>query len=434
MKIPAFDTQNADFRKRWQAFLQNPGRLEEVAAQAKAIIEEVRKKGDAALLRLTRDLDGFPASGMESLVVDQDACRDAWASLSPDMQEALALASERIASFHRREAQALSSWRMQDEYGNVLGQEIRPLERVGIYAPGGRAAYPSSVLMNAIAAQVAGVEEIYVATPAPQGAPRSEVLAACHLAGVKRVFLLGGAQAIAALALGTATVPRVDKITGPGNAWVVAAKKLLFGEVGLDAPAGPSEVAVVADGSSSPAWAAWDLLAQAEHDPEARVFLLSPDARWMSSVQKHLEEALPSLPRREIIGASLENSALARTQDVEEALALANDIAPEHLVLALAEAEKWLSSVRHAGAVFLGAASVQALGDYLAGPNHVLPTAGAARFASALSVMDFVKRLSVVSLSQAGAWALSPQGALLARAEGLEAHARAMEARLQDLP
>jgi histidinol dehydrogenase len=393
------------------------------------IIVDVRARGDAAVLEYTVMFDRIKAPSMAALELAPAAFEAAFEGLGAEQRDALVVAAERIRTYHRH--QHVKSWSFTEGDGTRLGQQVTPLERVGIYVPGGKAAYPSSVLMNALPAQVAGVHEIVMVVPTPNGARSPLVLAAAHIAGVTRAFTIGGAQAIAALAYGTATIPAVDKIVGPGNAYVAAAKRRVFGVVGIDMIAGPSEIIVIADGTANPDWIAMDLFSQAEHDEAARAILLSPDAGLIDAVAESMERQLPAMARREIIAASLANrGALVRVRDLEEACAIANDIAPEHLELAVAEPEELLGRIRNAGAIFVGHFSSEALGDYCAGPNHVLPTARSARFSSPLGVYDFQKRTSVIAVSRQGAQTLGRLASTLARGEGLPAHAASAEYRL----
>jgi histidinol dehydrogenase len=408
------------------------------------IIADVRARGDAALLELTAQLDGVHAASMADLEIGAAELRAALDAITPAQRSALMAAADRVRSYHQRQLEASSrSWQYRDHDGSLLGQKVTPLDRVGIYVPGGKAAYPSSVLMNAIPAQVAGVGEIIMVVPtparrdgtakSPQGERNALVLAAAHIAGAHRVFTLGGAQAVAALAYGTATVPRVDKITGPGNAYVASAKRRVFGQVGIDMIAGPSEILVLADGSTAPDWVAMDLFSQAEHDELAQSILLCPDADYIAAVHAAIERLLPEMPRRDIIRASLEGrGALIHTRSMEEACAISNRIAPEHLEVSSRNPAQWEPLLKHAGAIFLGAYTSESLGDYCAGPNHVLPTAGTARFSSPLGVYDFVKRSSLIEVSEAGAQVLGPVAAELAYGEGLQAHARAAQMRLSN--
>jgi len=370
---------------------------------------------------------------MGALELTQQDFAAAYAAITPAQRAALQAAAARIHSYHERQLDACGcSWSYRDEDGTLLGQKVTPLDRVGIYVPGGKAAYPSSLLMNAIPAHVAGVGQIVMVVPTPRGERNALVLAAAHVAGVTRAFTIGGAQAVAALAYGTATVPKVDKITGPGNAYVASAKKHVFGMVGIDMIAGPSEILVLADGSTPPDWVAMDLFSQAEHDELAQSILLCPDAAYLAEVLAQIERLLPGMPRREVIRASLEGrGALIRTRSMEEACEIANRIAPEHLEVSSRDPHRWEPLLRHAGAIFLGAYTSESLGDYCAGPNHVLPTSGTARFSSPLGVYDFQKRSSLIEVSEDGAQALGPIAAELAYGEGLQAHAQAAEMRLR---
>ncbi len=420
---------SADFDARLRALTAwEDTQDREVAAAVEEIVSRVRAEGDAALLEYTRRFDGHSVASASALEVPRGRPRAALAGLAAAQRQALEAAARRIRDFHRRQVQ--ESWQYRDEHGSLLGQRIAPLERVGVYVPGGKASYPSSVLMNAIPAKVAGVGEVIMAAPAPAGDLGAMVLAAAAAAGVDRVFAIGGAQAVAALAYGTATVPAVDKIVGPGNRYVAAAKRRVFGQVGIDMLAGPSEILIVSDARSDPEWLALDLFSQAEHDEDARAMLLSDSAELLDRVAAAVAALLPGMARREIIAASLErHGALIQVRDLEEAVALVNRIAPEHLELAVDDPERLLPMVRHAGAIFLGRETPEAFGDYCAGPNHVLPTAGTARFSSPLGVYDFVKRSSLMSASAEGARMMAPLAATLARAESLEAHARSAECR-----
>lgn len=392
------------------------------------IIERVRAEGDAALLEYTQRFDQHPASTLSELVLDRVQLASALERIDGDLRQALHEASDRIRVFHERQKE--QSWDFEDALGNRLGQRILPLARVGIYVPGGKASYPSSVLMNAIPAKVAGVEDVVMVVPTPAGVVNDAVLAAAAMAGVDRVFTIGGAQAVAALAYGTESVPAVDKITGPGNRFVAEAKRQVFGQVGIDMVAGPSEILIVADGSADPAWMAMDLFSQAEHDEQAQAILISPDADYLSAVYREIERLLPTMPRAEIISASLANrGALIQVADLPSAFELVNLLGPEHLELALVDPEAWIDSVRVAGAIFMGPASSESLGDYCAGPNHVLPTSGTARFSSPLGVYDFQKRSSIIHCSHSGAKQLANVASTLARAESLSAHARSAELR-----
>lgn len=392
------------------------------------IIKQVRSAGDEQLLALTRTFDNLDAQSMSQLEIDKGELADAWARLDLSSQQALTTAADRIRRFHQRQRE--DSWSFTDELGCELGQKIQPLDRVGVYVPGGRAAYPSSVLMTLIPAKVAGVEEVVVVSPTPSGERNDMVLAALHLAGADRVFTLGGAQAVAALAYGTESVPRVDKIVGPGNAFVAAAKKQVFGQVGIDMIAGPSEVLVITDGTTEVEWAVLDLFSQAEHDASAQAILISTDRGFLQQVAQMIEGKLPTMQRADIIRESLDGrGALIYCEDREQALEVANRIAAEHLELAVADPDPWIAGLRHAGAIFIGPHTGETFGDYMAGPSHVLPTFGTARFASPLGVYDFQKRSSMIRMSRHAAESLSAQTDLLATSEGLEAHALAARVR-----
>lgn len=401
-----------------------------VEATVRAILEQVKNRGDAALLEYTARFDHWTPADAAALEIDPSSTSDARRQLPATVRAALETAAARIQDFHQRQLQP--SWQYREADGTVLGQQITALDRAGLYVPGGKAAYPSSVLMNAIAAKVAGVRELIMVTPAPGGHVNATVLAAAALAGVDRVFRLGGAQAVAAMAYGTETIPGVDKIVGPGNAYVAAAKRFVFGVVGIDMVAGPSEILVIADGSTDPDWVAMDLFSQAEHDEIAQAVLLCPDAAYLDRVAASMVRQLADLPRADIIRASLTHrGALIRVRDLDEACEISNRIAPEHLELSVAEPETLLPKIRHAGAIFMGKFSSESLGDYCAGPNHVLPTSRTARFSSPLGVYDFQKRSSIIHVSPDGALTLGKIAATLARAEGLEAHARAADWRLK---
>lgn len=399
------------------------------------IIAAVRERGDQALLEFTQQFDRRAVENPAALEVSSKARQAAIVGLAEEQMQALRVAAERIRVYH--ESQVQQSWQIEDDAGSVLGQNISAIERVGVYVPGGKASYPSSVLMNVIPARVAGVNEIIMAVPAPDDELNPIVLAAAELAGVDRVLTIGGAQAVAAFAYGTKTVPRVDKIVGPGNKYVAAAKRAVFGRVGLDMVAGPSEILIVSDANSDPHWMAMDLFSQAEHDEDAQAILISPDAGFLDRVQSAIEALLPTMERQEIIRAALaRRGALIQVEDLTQAIALANRIAPEHLQLAVERPRELLAQVRHAGAVFLGRHTPEALGDYCAGSNHVLPTSATARFSSPLGVYDFQKRTSVIECSPAGAAELARTASVLARSEALTAHARSAEYRFapQDSP
>lgn len=429
--ISRLDLSDADFEPAFARLMVNPAEADpDLSAAVSRIVADVAKEGDNALLRLTNELDGRDVSDAASLRVDDHDIAQALKKIDPAVQTALEKAAERIRVFHER--QKISSWQYEDEEGNTLGQRISALDRVGIYVPGGRASYPSSVLMNAIPAKVAGVGQIAMVAPAPRGEINPVVLAAASLAGVDDVFTVGGAQAVAALAYGTGTLPRVDKIVGPGNRYVAEAKRQVFGRVGIDMVAGPSEILIIGDGSVDPEWVAMDLFAQSEHDEYAQAILISTDATYLSAVSDALERLLPTLSRCEIVSASLRNrGALIKVPDMDAAVELSNRIAPEHLELAVSEPEALMDGIRAAGAIFMGANSSEALGDYCAGPNHVLPTAGSARFASPLGVYDFQRRSSVIHVSQAGAQALGEVASVLAEAESLEAHGLSAKKRMR---
>ncbi|HEY2815553.1 MAG TPA: histidinol dehydrogenase [Casimicrobiaceae bacterium] len=403
---------------------------DEIDRTVGTIIADVHARGDAALLEYTQRFDRLEVDRVESLEIARAETSAAFDGLSPANRDALTTAAARIRVFH--EQQKAEGFSFRDSSGNELGQRVTPLDRVGLYVPGGKAAYPSSVLMNAIPAQVAGVREFIVAVPTPGGNRNPLVLAAAHLVQATRVFTIGGAQAIAALAYGTSTIPAVDKICGPGNAYVAAAKRRVFGRVGIDMIAGVSEILVIADASANPDWIALDLFSQAEHDAMAQAILLTPDRRMIERVQASVQRLIGEMPRAAIIAASFaKRGALILTRDLADACALANRIAPEHLELAVADPDALLPQLRHAGAIFCGHHACEAIGDYCAGPNHVLPTGRTARFSSPLGVYDFQKRTSVIRISDAGARALAPIASVLARGEGLIAHARSAEARLE---
>lgn len=394
------------------------------------IIADVRQHGDAHVLKLTQQFDRHPAHQFSDLELTQEQLKAAFEALSTDVREALELAAERIRSFH--EAQKQDGWSYVDALGNTLGQKVTPLDRVGIYVPGGLASYPSSVLMNAIPAHVAGVPEIVMVVPAPKGELNPLVLAAAYLAGVNRVFTIGGAQAVAALAYGTQTVPCVDKITGPGNRFVAAAKRAVFGQVGIDMIAGPSEILVYAEGQNNAKWLAMDLLSQAEHDTVAQAILITPDAQLLDDVAQAIEEHLAALPKADIARTSIANrGALVLVKDRLEAIELINQVAPEHLQLCVDDAEQMSQDIRHAGAIFMGRFTPEAIGDYCAGPNHVLPTSGTARFSSPLGVYDFQKRSSLIMCSETGVKSLAKTADILAQQENLDAHARSARYRYQ---
>jgi len=445
-------TADAGFETQFKARLHWSGETDAAIEQRVAeILADVRQRGDAAVLDYTARFDGLSAPNMAALELTQTDFKAAFDAIPLAQREALQSAAARVRKYHEAQKKASGeSWSYRDEDGTLLGQKVTPLDRVGIYVPGGKAAYPSSLLMNAIPAHVAGVQEIIMVVPTPvrgsvatggsgeqaassKGERNELVLAAAYVAGVTRAFTIGGAQAVAALAYGTQTVPKVDKITGPGNAYVASAKKHVFGQVGIDMIAGPSEILVLADGTTPADWVAMDLFSQAEHDELAQSILLCPDAAYLDAVQREIERLLPQMPRAEIIAKSLTGrGALIHTRSMEEACAISNRIAPEHLEVSSREPHQWEPLLKHAGAIFLGAYTSESLGDYCAGPNHVLPTSGTARFSSPLGVYDFQKRSSLIEVSEAGAQSLGQIASVLAHGEGLQAHARAAEMRLKD--
>ncbi|PLW82918.1 histidinol dehydrogenase [Kineobactrum sediminis] len=425
------DTRDSDFAQRLARLTEwEQGLDEAVNTTVAAILSAVQQRGDAAVLEYTARLDHLQAATMAELEVSAAHLEAALAAIPVQQREALEQAAERIRSYHQHQLQ--ESWEYRDAEGNLLGQKITALDRVGIYVPGGKASYPSSVLMNALPAKVAGVAEIIMVVPAPGGELSDLVLAAAAVAGVDRVFTIGGAQAVAALAFGTETVPAVDKIVGPGNIYVATAKRQVFGRVGIDMIAGPSEILVICDGATNPEWIAMDLFSQAEHDENAQAILLCPDADYLDEVQACIDRLLPTMERADIIRASLAaRGALVLTRDLAEAVAISNQLAPEHLELSVLDPEALLPLVRHAGAIFMGRFTSESLGDYCAGPNHVLPTSRSARFFSPLGVYDFQKRSSLIMCSEQGVQSLGRIASVLARGEQLTAHARSAEMRLQ---
>ena len=432
--IRQLQTTAADFEAEFQRVLHWSAETDAaIETRVAEILADVKQRGDAAVLAFTARFDQLDAPDMQALELSREELKAAFDAITPAQRESLTAAAERVRSYHERQLDACGrSWSYRDADGTLLGQKVTPLDRVGIYVPGGKAAYPSSVLMNAIPAHVAGVPEIIMVVPTPRGEKNPLVLAAAYVAGVHRAFTVGGAQAVGALAYGTASIPRVDKITGPGNAYVASAKKHVFGQVGIDMIAGPSEILVLADGSTPPDWVAMDLFSQAEHDELAQSILLCPDAGYIAQVRAAIERLLPEMPRRGVIRASLEGrGALIQTRSMEEACEISNRIAPEHLEVSSADPHRWEPLLRHAGAIFLGAYTSESLGDYCAGPNHVLPTSGTARFSSPLGVYDFQKRSSLIEVSEAGAQKLGPIAAELAYGEGLQGHARAAQMRLR---
>jgi histidinol dehydrogenase len=423
-------TFEAEFKARLHWSADTDAAIEQRVAD---ILADVQKRGDVAVLDYTARFDGLEVASMSALELTQAELKAAFEAIPSAQRDALQAAAQRVRTYHEAQKKANGqSWSYRDEHGSLLGQKVTPLDRVGIYVPGGKAAYPSSVLMNAIPAHVAGVGEIIMVVPTPKGEKNALVLAAAYVAGVTRAFTIGGAQAVAALAYGTQTVPKVDKITGPGNAYVASAKKRVFGTVGIDMIAGPSEILVIADGTTPADWVAMDLFSQAEHDELAQSILLCPDAAYIDAVQEAINRLLPTMPRAAIIAKSLtDRGALILTRSMQEACDISNRIAPEHLEVSSRDPHQWEPLLKHAGAIFLGAYTSESLGDYCAGPNHVLPTSGTARFSSPLGVYDFQKRSSIIEVSQQGAQVLGKIAAELAYGEGLHAHARAAELRLR---
>ena len=434
VNIPVLNTQSADFMAQLQVRLAFDDSTDAgIQTAVTNIIAAVRARGDDAVVELTNKFDRIQVKSMAELTLTQADLKAAFDSLNDEQRTALQAAAERVRSYHEAQnAECGKSWQYTEADGTMLGQKVTPLDRVGIYVPGGKAAYPSSVLMNAIPAHVAGVEQIIMVVPTPDGVRNPLVLAAAYIAGVTTVFTIGGAQAVAALAYGTATVPRVDKIVGPGNAFVAEAKRRVFGQVGIDMIAGPSEILVIADGTTDPDWVAMDLFSQAEHDELAQSILLCPDADYVERVRASINRQIDDMPRAEVIRASLEGrGALIVTRSMDEACEISNTIAPEHLEISAVNPELWAEKIRHAGAIFMGAYTSESLGDYCAGPNHVLPTSGTARFSSPLGVYDFQKRSSLIHVSEQGAQSLGRIASTLAHGEGLTAHARSAELRLK---
>ncbi len=428
--ITKLSSSQKDFKDRLSSLLSWESVSDSnIESTVSGIIAGVRKNGDTALLDYSVKYDNVNASSVSELAISKDRLVEAFVGLSATDQSALKVASERIHSYHQRQEQ--KTWSYTESDGTMLGQKITPLDCVGIYVPGGKAAYPSSVLMNAIPAKVAGVKEVIMVVPTPSSIVNQLVLAAAHIADVDKVFTIGGAQAIAALAYGTETIPKVDKIVGPGNIYVATAKRALFGQVGIDMIAGPSEILIICDGKTDPDWIAMDLFSQAEHDEDAQSILLCPDPEFISKVESSIEKLLPKMDRQDIIRAALrDRGALITTIDIDDAINISNTIAPEHLELSVEEPEKLLSGIRHAGAIFMGRNTCEALGDYCAGPNHVLPTSGTARFSSPLGVYDFQKRSSLIMVSEKGATRLGKVAATLADGEGLQAHAESARYRI----
>jgi len=435
IKIRRLDSTNPEFKQQLSAVLAFEASEDEAIDRAVAgILADVKVRGDAAVLEYTNKFDRLNFADVGALEISWEECHAALNSLSTERRAALQTAADRVRAFHQRQQQECGAdgFVYTEADGTMLGQKITPLDRVGIYVPGGKAAYPSSVLMNAIPAKVAGVQEIIMVVPTPDGVKNELVLAAAAIAGVDRVFAIGGAQAVAALAYGTATIPPVDKIVGPGNAYVAAAKRRVFGTVGIDMIAGPSEILVLCDGTTDPDWIAMDLFSQAEHDELAQSILVCPDEDYLAKVEFSINRLLPQMPRQEIIRTSMTNrGAMIKVRDMEEACDIANLIAAEHLEISTENPQRWADRVRHAGAMFLGRFSSEAIGDYCAGPNHVLPTSRTARFSSPLGVYDFQKRSSIIFASEAGAQTLGKIASELAHGEGLQAHARSAEYRLK---
>jgi histidinol dehydrogenase len=433
--IRQLDSTAADFDAQLMAVLAFEASEDEAIDRAVAgILADVKARGDVAVLEYTHKFDRLSAASMQALEIPQAQMQQALAGLPAPRRVALQAAAERVRSYHERQKRECGSdgFTFTEADGTVLGQKVTALDKVGIYVPGGKAAYPSSVLMNAIPAKVAGVAEVIMVVPTPDGVKNQLVLAAAAIAGVDRAFTIGGAQAVGALAYGTATIAQVDKIVGPGNAYVAAAKRRVFGTVGIDMIAGPSEILVIADGSTNPDWVAMDLFSQAEHDELAQSILLCPDAAYIARVLDSINALLDTMPRKEVIRTSLTNrGALVKVRDMEEACLIANQIAAEHLEISAEQPQYWADKIRHAGAMFLGRFSSESLGDYCAGPNHVLPTSRTARFSSPLGVYDFQKRSSIIHVSEAGAQTLGKIAAELAYGEGLQAHARSAEYRLK---
>ena len=436
IQIKRLNSRDPGFREALLSSLSLPT-ADDVAIDAAVvkILMAVKEQGDTAVLAYTKQFDRLNVSSVSALEIPHQDLEGAYNSLPIQQKNALDIAAKRVRTYHERQKieAGCHSWEYEEADGTKLGQKVTPLDRVGSYVPGGKAAYPSSVLMNAIPAKVAGVAEVIMVVPTPDGARNPLVLAAAYLAGVDRVFTIGGAQAVAALAYGTNTIPAVDKIVGPGNAYVAAAKRRVFGTVGIDMIAGPSEILVLCDGSSTPDWVAMDLFSQAEHDEQAQSILLCPEAGFIEQVQESINKLLPEMPRAKVIEASLTNRALlVKVQDMNEACEIANAIAAEHLEICATDPRKWAEKIRHAGAIFMGNYTSESLGDYCAGPNHVLPTARTARFSSPLGVYDFIKRSSMIEVSEAGAQSLGEVASTLAHGEGLQAHARAAEMRLKN--
>jgi histidinol dehydrogenase len=429
--IAQLSTQQADFQKNLSALLAwESVSNKKIANTVDEIIANIKAKGDVALVDYSIQFDGVKASSMADLTIDQHTLKAAFNGLKDKEKTALQAAADRVRTYHEKQKQ--KTWTYTEDNGTLLGQKITPLDRVGLYVPGGKAAYPSSVLMNAIPAQVAGVEELIMVVPTPNGVANSLVLAAAYLSGVDSVYTVGGAQAIAALAYGTQSIPKVDKIVGPGNIYVATAKRAVFGQVGIDMIAGPSEILIICDGKTNPDWIAMDLFSQAEHDEDAQSILLCPDEGFINQVKASIAKLLPTMDRKDIITKALKDrGALIQTKDMTEAIELSNQIAPEHLELSVEDPQSMLDNIKHAGAIFMGRNTCEALGDYCAGPNHVLPTSGTARFSSPLGVYDFQKKSSLIMVSDEGANILGEIAATLADGEGLQAHAQSARYRIK---
>ena len=422
--INKFSTQDRDFDSKLNSLIAwESASNEEVGRSVEKIINDVKVNGDASVLDYTNQFDSLKAESISELIVSKERLKESFDNLAIEQKNALLIAAERIKSYHQNQVQ--ESWSYLEDDGSMLGQKITPLERAGLYVPGGKAAYPSSVLMNSIPAKVAGVEDLIMVVPTPNGVINELVLAAAHVAEVDLVFTIGGAQAIAALAYGTESIPKVDKIVGPGNIYVATAKRQVFGQVGIDMIAGPSEILIICDGNTNPDWIAMDLFSQAEHDEDAQAILLCPDEDFIKEVEMSISKLLPTMEREQIIKTSLKNrGALILSQDIDDAVKISNRIAPEHLELSVEDPESILDDIKHAGAIFMGKYSSEALGDYCAGTNHVLPTSSTARFSSPLGVYDFTKRSSIVMASKEGAKKLGETASVLAFGEGLQAHAK----------
>ena len=431
LNISSLDYADADFYRQLDELLAWEASIDgDIAKIVADILTDVKKRGNAAVIEYTNKFDRMSLADASEFELNKNQLQQALDAISDEQREALETAAQRIRNY--AEHQKMESWSFTEADGTILGQSVNPMDRVGLYVPGGKAAYPSSVLMNAIPAKVAGVHELIMVVPTPDGEVNQLVMAAAAIAGVDRVFTIGGAQAVAALAYGTETVPKVDKITGPGNSFVATAKRMVFGVVGIDMIAGPSEILVICDGKTDPDWIAMDLFSQAEHDEEAQSILVCPDEDFIEQVKQSIERLLEEMPRKDIIKTSLEDRAvIISVADMEQAIEVANHIAPEHLELSVDDAEGWAKKIRHAGAIFMGRYTAEALGDYCAGPNHVLPTSGTARFSSPLGVYDFQKRTSLIGCSADGASELGKTASILAHGEGLTAHARSAEYRIK---